>query len=188
MRPGAPSPSVAPGGLSEAPTQSKWIWQSPLIVERVPTADGLSLAVDLLRCCERAAGGRVAPSRRRSSKIRHAWDVPPNACTSELHGCRVRHRGHGDSDWADGRYDMDRLWIRPVGRALIRRFRPPRRRDRHISGQLDHSREHLAHPAGPWPAPLCWLTSLREWRWTAPTTVVARSCRHEGFDSLRIGR
>lgn len=78
------------------------------VVERVPTADGLSLAVDLYRC---DAPRAVVLLLHGGGQSRHAWDVTAQRLHQRGYTVAAYDtRGHGDSDWdPDGRYDMDRL-------------------------------------------------------------------------------
>ncbi|RUP03343.1 MAG: alpha/beta hydrolase [Mycobacterium sp.] len=78
------------------------------VVERVQTADGLSLAVDLYRC---DAPRAVVLLLHGGGQSRHAWDVTAQRLHQRGYTVAAYDtRGHGDSDWdPDGRYDMDRL-------------------------------------------------------------------------------
>lgn len=77
-------------------------------LQRVPTTDGVSLAVDLYPCAKPRAAVLLLHGGGQS---RHAWD----ATAQRLHArgylaAAYDARGHGDSDWdPDGRYDLDRL-------------------------------------------------------------------------------
>lgn len=77
-------------------------------LERVPTSDGLTLAVDFYRC---AAPRAVVLLLHGGGQSRHAWDV--TALLLRARGFTVAAydaRGHGDSDWdPTGRYDLNRL-------------------------------------------------------------------------------
>ena len=78
------------------------------VVERMPTADGLTLAVDLYRC---DAPRAVVLLLHGGGQSRHAWDVTAQRLHQRGYTVAAYDtRGHGDSDWdPDGRYDGDRL-------------------------------------------------------------------------------
>ncbi len=130
---------------SVCPRRTGWRWRST------------STAVDAPRAVVLLPHG--------GGQSRHAWDVTAQ---------RLHHRdytvlaydarGHGDSDWdPDGRYDGDRLGSDLLA---VRSYAD--------SGSPVAAMGGLTILGTPcslrrtYGRPSCWLTSLREWRWTAP--------------------
>lgn len=133
------------------------------VLQRVPTTDGVSLAVDLYPCAKPRAAVLLLHGGGQS---RHAWD----ATAQRLHArgylaAAYDARGHGgDSDWdPDGRYDLDRLGgdllavrshaagghpVVAIGASL---------------GGLTILGTHLLASPDLWDA-WCWWTSLHAWR------------------------
>ncbi|MCE5289738.1 MAG: alpha/beta hydrolase [Nocardiaceae bacterium] len=78
------------------------------MLERVPTGDGITLAVDFYRC---DAPRAIVLLLHGGGQSRHAWDLTARRLrTRGYTAAAYDARGHGDSDWdPTGLYDLDRL-------------------------------------------------------------------------------
>lgn len=153
------------------------------VVERVPTSDGFSLAVDFYRC---DAPRAVVLLLHGGGQNRHAWD----ATAQRLHqqGYTVAAydaRGHGDSDWdPTGRYDMDRLGSDLLAvRTYADSARPVAAIGASLGG-LTILGTHLLAPPDLWQAVVLVDITPRMEMHGARRVVAFMSAHPEGFDSL----
>ncbi|OBY31365.1 alpha/beta fold hydrolase [Mycolicibacter kumamotonensis] len=153
------------------------------VVERVPTVDGLSLAVDFYRC---DAPRAVVLLLHGGGQSRHAWDVTAQRLHQRGYTVAAYDaRGHGDSDWdPDGRYDIERLGSDLLAvRAYAGSARPVAAIGASLGG-LTILGTHLLAPSELWQAVVLVDITPRMQMHGARRVLSFMSAHPEGFDSL----
>lgn len=154
------------------------------VLERVPTADGLTLAVDCHRCDDPRA---VVVLLHGGGQSRHAWDRTARRLHARgFTAVAYDARGHGDSDWDPiGRYDLDRLGSDLLAvLAHVRSTRPVVAIGASLGG-LTILGTHLLAPPDLWDAVVLVDVTPRMEMHGARRVVAFMAAHPDGFDDLQ---